>query len=73
MMMMMMMIKHLRVIPRGVTPAGALNTGGVYKFRDFRPTTLFYIYVCANSVCHIVCAGDFDQITEKFSVNRSVS
>ena len=25
----------------GVTPIGALNTGGVYKFRDFRPISRY--------------------------------
>jgi len=31
-----MIIKHLREIPTGPL-CGTLNTGGVYKFRDFRP------------------------------------
>jgi len=32
-----MIIKHLREIPTGSPTAGALNTGGVLNFRDFRP------------------------------------
>jgi len=36
-----MRIKHLRKIPTGSPPAGALNTGGVYKFRDFRPISRY--------------------------------
>jgi len=28
-------------IPTGSAPVRALNTGGVYKFRDFRPTTRY--------------------------------
>jgi len=37
-----MSIKHIREIPSGSPPpTGALNTGGVLKFRDFRPITRY--------------------------------
>ena len=34
-------IKHFHKIPTGSPPAGALNTGGVYKFRDFLPISCY--------------------------------
>jgi len=34
-------IKHLHEIPTGSPPAGALNTGGVYKLRDFLPISRY--------------------------------
>ena len=34
-------IKYLHEIPTGSPPAGALNTGGVYKFRDFLPISRY--------------------------------
>jgi len=36
-----MSIKHLREIPTGSPSAVALNTGRVYKFRDFQPISRY--------------------------------
>jgi len=35
-------IKHLHEIPTGSPPAGALNAGEVYKFRDFIPINRYF-------------------------------
>jgi len=45
-----MIIKHLYEIPLGSPPAGVLNTGGVQKYRDFRPVTRYISQTIQDSV-----------------------
>jgi len=41
--------KHLWQILTVLTPAGALNTGGVQKFRDFRPISRYILQTTQDS------------------------
>ena len=50
-------IKYLHEIPTGSPPAGALNTGGVYKFRDFRPVSR-YISQTIQDIAVVTMVGE---------------
>ena len=54
-------IKHLHEIPTESPPVGALNTCGVYKFRDFRPISRYISQTIQDSAI-VTMEGEYELV-----------